>query len=115
MKAKIGIIICWYGAYPWYLTYFINSCSYNHTIDFYIITDNKEEILNCPPNVKIIYKTLHEFKTTASKKLGFTVAIDYPFKLNDFKPAYGFLFPELIKDYDFWGVWRHRCCLWKYP
>lgn len=69
---------------------------------FYIITDNKNKIDNKPQNVKIIYKTLEEIKASAFQKLGFKVNIDYPYKLCDFKPAYGFLFPEIIKDYDFW-------------
>ncbi len=102
-KNTIAIVTCWYGPYPWYFSYFIHSCSYNPTIDFIIITDNKQPVSNKPKNVKIIYKTLEEIKSTASKKLGFTVNIDHPYKLCDFKPAYGFLFPEIIKGYDFWG------------
>lgn len=35
--------------------------------------------------------------------MGFTVSIDYAYKLCDYKPAYGYLFPELIAGYDFWG------------
>jgi hypothetical protein len=100
---RIAILICWYGPYPWYLPYFIHSCSFNPTIDFYIITDNEKLIYNIPANVTIVYKTLDEIKATATKKLGFTVSIDNAYKLNDFKPAYGFLFPEIIEGYDFWG------------
>ena len=102
-QKSIAIITCWYGAYPWYLPYYIHSCGYNLFIDFIIITDNKEPILNKPSNVKIIYKTVEEIKQTASRKLGFKVNIDYAYKLCDFKPTYGFLFPEIIKDFDFWG------------
>ena len=100
---KIAILTCWYGPFPWYLPYFIHSCTYNPTIDFYIITNNQEVIPNKPNNVKIIFKTIDEIKTIASERLGFTVNINYPYKLCDFKPAYGFLFPEIIKRYDFWG------------
>jgi hypothetical protein len=46
---------------------------------------------------------LEQLKLEASEKLGFQVNIDHPYKLCDFKPAYGFLFPEIIKEYDFWG------------
>jgi hypothetical protein len=103
MKLKIGIITCWYGPFPWYFPYFIHSCSCNPTIDFFIITDNQHTIPNKPKNVKIVNQTLEEIKIIASEKLGFAVNIDYPYKLCDFKPAYGFLFPEIIRDYDFWG------------
>lgn len=103
MKPKIGIVTCWYGPYPWYFPYFIHSCSYNRTIDFIIITNNQHPIPNKPKNVKIINKTLEEISVIASEKLGFKINIDCPYKLCDFKPAYGFLFPELLNGYDFWG------------
>ncbi len=104
MKYKsIAILTCWYGPYPWYLAYYIHSCLFNPTIDFYVITDNTEPIVNKPINVKIIYKTFKEIKASASKILGFTVNIDNSYKLCDFKPAYGFLFPEIIRGYHFWG------------
>jgi hypothetical protein len=102
-KYQIAIITCWYGPYPWYFPYFIHSCNYNPSIDFILITNNPESIPNKSQNVKIIYKTLDEIRNTATEKLGFPVNIDYPYKLCDFKPAYGFLFPEIIKGYDFWG------------
>jgi hypothetical protein len=100
---KIVIITCWYGSYPWYFPYFIHSCIYNPTIDFCIITDNRQAIINKPNNVKIIYKTIDEIRVTASQKLGFQVAIENAYKLCDFKPTYGFLFSEIVKGYDFWG------------
>jgi hypothetical protein len=100
---SIAVLTCWYGTYPWYFPYYVHSCSFNPTIDFYIITDNQEEISNKPDNLIIINKTLDELKTIATKKLGFNVSLDYPFKLNDFKPAYGFLFPEVFRNYSYWG------------
>ncbi|QLC64860.1 hypothetical protein LPB248_00765 [Flavobacterium sp. LPB0248] len=104
MKLKsIAVITCWYGDYPWYLPYYIHSCRFNPTIDFYIITNNTEIIPNKPDNVKIIFRELEDIINSASEKLGFKINIDYPYKLCDFKPAYGFLFPEIINGYDFWG------------
>lgn len=103
MNKSIAILTCWYGEYPWYFPYFIHSCVYNPSVDFIIITDNEVLIPNKPENVKIIYKTIEDIKTTASEKLGFSASLDYPYKLNDFKPAYGFIFPEILKNYDFWG------------
>ncbi len=100
---RIAIITCYFGKWPWYFPYFLHSCKYNPTVDFIIITDNTEQILNRPDNVKIIKKDLNGLRMTFSTILGFKVAIDDPYKLCDFKPAYGRLFPELVKGYDFWG------------
>lgn len=100
---SIALLTCWYGPYPWYFPYFIDSCKYNPTVHFYIITENTDTIRNKPDNVIIIPKALDELKSEFSEKLGFTVSIDYAYKLCDFKPAYGFLFPEIVTNYDFWG------------
>lgn len=102
---RIAILTCWSGPYPWYLPYFIHSCSFNPTIDFYIITDNQQLVYNKPENVTIIFKTLDAIKVKASKKLDFAVNIDYPYKLCEFKPVYGFLFSEIVSGYGFWGAW----------
>ena len=100
---QIAIITCWYGSYPWYFPYFIHSCKFNSTIDFIIITDNDDEISNKSENVKIINKSLEEIRLIATEKMAFAANIYYPYKLCDFKPTYGFLFPEIIEGYEFWG------------
>lgn len=100
---SIAMLTCWYGEYPWYFPYFIHSCAYNPSVDFIIITNNLNPIEDKPENVKIVYKTPNDIRNLASEKLGFTVNLEYPYKLCDFKPAYGFIFSEIVKDYDFWG------------
>ena len=103
MNPSIAFLVCWSGKFPWYFPYFLHSCRYNPDIDFLIFTDNNVENLEIPANVKIIPYSLKQFKTDAAKVLGFEVAIKYGYKLCDFKPTYGFIFYEWIKDYDFWG------------
>ncbi len=103
MKKSIAIIICYFGKFPWYFLYFLHSCSYNPDITFFIITDNGISQYKKPKNVIFIIKTLLEIKTIAKDKLGFKISIDTPYKLCDFKPAYAYLFPELIEGYGFWG------------
>lgn len=87
LQNKIAILTCWYGPFPWYFSYFIHSCSYNPTIDFYIITDNQEPILNKPKNIKIIHRTLEELVLTASNKLGFTITVGYPLQTLRFQTS----------------------------
>ncbi len=84
---SIAIITSWYGNYPWYFPYFLHICSFNPTIDFYIITDNLSKINHKLDNVKIVFKTLDEIKILASEKLGFNVALNSHYKLCDFKPT----------------------------
>jgi len=102
MDKSVAIIICYFGGFPWYFEYFVNTCKYNPIIHFYIITDSNLE-KDIPPNVIIFRKSLQEIKNIAASKFGFEVKLEHPYKLCDFKPAYGYLFPEIIKGYDFWG------------
>jgi len=100
---SMACIICWSGDYPWYFPYFIHSCRYNPTIDFLIFTDNQTPLKHLPPNVRLIPYLLKQFNTDATKALGFEVAVESGYKLCDFKPAYGYIFSDYIKEYDFWG------------
>jgi hypothetical protein len=101
-KYKIAFLVCYFGKLPWYFDYFIHSCKYNPSVDFFIITDDVYKKA-CPKNVKISYTSLKEVSKLASKKLGFRVSITYGYKFCDFKPAYGYIFDDMLKEYDFWG------------
>lgn len=102
-KQSIAVLICFLGKLPWYFNYFIHSVKYNSTIDFYIITDDRNSPINPPLNVKMIYKDRRDINQLATQKLGFKTNIKDGYKMCDFKPAYGFLFSNIIEGYDFWG------------
>jgi len=100
---SILLLSCYFGKLPWYFNYFVHSCEYNPTVSFLIITDDDTYTKPLPGNVKLIYKTLNDISLLATEKLGFEINIKYGYKLCDFKPAYGIIFSELLKEYDFWG------------
>jgi hypothetical protein len=100
---KIVVITCYFGKLPWYLKYFLYSCSYNPSIDFFIITDDHSYDGQGTENVHFVYETLEQISAIASSRFGFQVKIESGYKFCDFKPAYGFLFPDIIEGYDFWG------------
>ncbi len=100
---NIVVLIFYYGKFPWYIDYFLHSCKFNSSIDFLIVTDNETVHKNLPRNVRFKKKSIAQIMERAIKKLGFAICINDSYKLCDFKPAYGFLFPELISGYDFWG------------
>jgi len=101
-QPKIIVLITYFGNFPWYFSYFLHSCKFNSTIDFVIFTNNDSKHL-LPRNVKFIRTTLEEIKNLANKKLQIKASIDYPYKLCDFKPAYGLIFEDFTKGYDFWA------------
>lgn len=90
------------GQYPWYFPYFLHSCKYNSSVDFIILSDNKFPVV-LPANVKILHYSIEQFNVDATKALRFKIDVQQSYKLCDFKPAYGYIFSKLIKNYDFWG------------
>ena len=102
-QPKIAILIPYFGNLPWYFKFFIHSAAYNQTIQFFLITDQYLTGQFIPENVCIIYKSFGDVKQLFSEKLGLNVAFNNPHKICDFKPTYGFVFQDLIKDFDFWG------------
>jgi hypothetical protein len=98
-----AVITCWYGPWPWYIPYFLHSCGFNKDIRFFIFTENSAAGLMVPANVSLVHTTMNQLKNKFSEKLGFKVCIDFPYKLCDFKPAYGFLFQEYLSNYQYWA------------
>ncbi len=103
MNKSIALIILYFGKIPWYFDYFSHSCSFNLTVQFIVITDDNSYDHKVPNNVLIIHKTFEEIKSIISEKLNMHVAFEDAYKLCDFKPAYGYIFSDLVKGYDFWG------------
>jgi hypothetical protein len=100
---KIVFLTVYIGDLPWYFPYFIHSCRYNPSVDFLIFTDRNNELINLPPNIRLIPYSIEQFKADAKKALGFEVTVESGYKLCDFKPAYGAVFADFIMEYDFWG------------
>ena len=99
---KIVFLIPYFGNFPNYFQLFLNSCENNLDYDWLIITDNKEEY-NYPKNVKIINKSFKELREEIQKKFDFKISLESPYKFCDFRPAYGYIFDYLIKNYEYWG------------
>jgi hypothetical protein len=101
-RYRIAAITCYFGKKPWYFDLFLKSAGLNARVDFILVTDFTA-MDECPENVHVIPSTLSEVKARARKALGIDVMLETPYKLCDFKPAYGLIFSDLLKDYDFWG------------
>ncbi len=98
---RICIIGVYFGTFPKYFKLWLNSCKYNDTIDFLIITD--QHIHSYPRNLKIKNMTFVEFKNLVEKKFDFKISLERPYKICDYRPAFGLIFEEFLKGYDFWG------------
>lgn len=105
---KIIFICPYFGKYPNYFNLTLNSIKYNDTIDWLIITDIKEKY-DYPQNVKVINMTFNELREKVQSVFDFKINLDKPFKICDFRPAYGLIFREYLYNYDFWGHCDFDC------
>jgi len=99
---KIAIIIPYFGKWPAWFEYFLLSCAYNSSVDWLLFSDcgKPGEIFD---NTRFIDFTLDDFNRLASQKLDLSIKIMHPYKICDLRPAFGHIFSEYIKDYEFWG------------
>lgn len=102
MKNKCCLIVPYFGKLPNYFELFLKSCAYNPEFIWMIFTDDHTKY-NYPSNVHAYYMEFHELLAIMSNKFDFTVNISEPHKLCDFKPSYGYIFEEYLREYDFWG------------
>lgn len=101
-KARICLLIPYYGAWPVYLPLFIESCRRNTILDVYLISDLNIQTL-LPPNVKLVKLPISDLLERMKERIGITIKQIAPRKICDLKPAYGLLFSELTEGYNFWG------------
>ncbi|MCQ2480157.1 MAG: hypothetical protein MJ120_05895 [Clostridia bacterium] len=98
---RIAIITAYYGKFPSYYRAWLRSAQCNADIDFYIVTDLRVDRI--PRNVKQIPLSFDEFHALIETKLGGSVNLDSYYKINDYKPMFGVIFEDLLKNYDWWA------------
>lgn len=103
MQKTIKIIIPYFGKLPNYFNLFVKSCEKNPSINWDIITDCSDNIKIFPKNVNIIKSNFENFNYRVKNKISSRISVANYHKICEFKPAYAFLYPELVDGYDYWG------------
>ena len=101
MNKKCILILPYFGNFKNYFNMFLMSCDMNDKINWLIISDQQ-----CPTNyknIKWINMEFSEFKHLVQSKFDFSISLDTPYKLCDYKPSYGYVLEDYIKGYDYWG------------
>jgi hypothetical protein len=97
---SIVIIFPYFGTLPIQYKMWRASALRNPSVDFMFFTDADVE----PANNIIVHKLqFGDFKQIVQKAFGFPIILDRPYKLCEYKQAYGYILQEYIKGYDFWG------------
>ncbi|WP_342983947.1 DUF6625 family protein [Streptococcus parasanguinis] len=102
---RIRLIIPYFGRLPKFFPYFLLTAKRNQKIDFLIYTDqnvDQFEILNAK-NIEFVTLSFDELREKVQSKFDFKISLKTPYKLCDYKVAYGLIFEEELKGYDYWG------------
>lgn len=97
---SIVLIFPYFGKLPVQYSMWRASALENPTIDFMFFTDSDVE----PAANIIVHKMKFEdFKAIVQSAFKFTITLDRPYKLCDYKQAYGYILNRYIEKYDYWG------------
>lgn len=99
---KVCLIVPYFGHLPNYFQLFLKSCAANTDFNWLIFTDDNTPY-NYPNNVTRVLTSFTEIKKLFASKFDFNIALDSPYKFCDFKPTYGYVFEDYLKNYLFWG------------
>ena len=99
---KIALILPYFGKFDTLFPLWLASCKWNSDIDWLIFTDDKTKY-DFPANVKVEYMGFADLRKKIQSLYDFPISLDTPYRLCNFKPAYGEIFEEYLKEYDAWG------------
>ena len=102
---KIRLIIPYFGKLPKFFPYFLLTAKRNQKIDFLIYTDqniDQFEVLNAD-NIEFKTLSFDDLRKKVQSKFDFKISLKRPYKLCDYKVAYGLIFEEELRGYDYWG------------
>lgn len=100
---KLVLILPYFGKHKNYFQLFLNSVSFNENeFDLLLFTDNFDNFIK-PKNVILNIMSFEDFKTKIQQKFEFKICLNQPYKLCDYKPTYGYVFYDEIKNYKYWG------------
>ncbi|MBZ9779441.1 hypothetical protein LB452_10960 [Psychroflexus sp. CAK8W] len=98
---SILLIIPYFGQWPLWFEAYLVSIKANPTVNWLCPTDC-ELPEDYPENLKFLKTTLPELNQQVNQVVKANVPLT-PRKFCDLKPAYGEIFQEEIKNYNFWG------------
>jgi hypothetical protein len=99
---RIAFVIPYFGKWPVWMPFFLESCRRNPDIDWLFFSDCGIPE-NLPDNVRIRALSFPDYCDLLSQRLGIRFSPPNPYKLCDLKPTYGFIHADELQGYDFWA------------
>jgi len=97
---SIVIIFPYFGKLPVQYKMWRESALRNPSVDFMFFTDADVEPAK---NIFVHKMKFEEFRQYIQSFFEFPIVLDRPYKLCEYKQAYGYILKDYIKEYDYWG------------
>jgi hypothetical protein len=98
---SMRLIVPYFGARPPYLALVIRSMAHNPDVHWLLLTD--QPVADAPANVAVQLCAFDDLVTRIQACFDFPISLEHPYKLCDFRPAFGEIFREELTGYQFWG------------
>ena len=98
---SIRLVVPFFGPLPPHLPLVLRSMAANPDVSWLLMTDQR--VTGAPPNVTVQMWSFEDLVTRIRDFFDFEVSLEEPYKLCDFRPAFGAIFAEELAGYDFWG------------
>ncbi len=97
---SIVVLFPYFGTLPPQYNMWRTSALRNPDIDFIFFTDCD---IATAPNIQVHKMQFSNFKQMIANAFDFPIALDRPYKICDFRPAFAYALSGYIKGYDYWG------------
>ena len=98
---SIRLVVPYFGERPAYFSLVVRSMAANPDVSWLLLTDRP--VVEAPPNVAVQLCTFDDLARRIQGFFRFEISLERPYKLCDFRPAFGEIFAEELAGYDFWG------------
>ena len=101
MRGKAVLILPYFGSFgPWFPLY-LHSLASQRTLDLLLLSDGTPPDL--PANARHVPMTFDRLRELANERLGTPVRLHRMRNICDLRPAYGLVFEEFIRGYEYWA------------
>lgn len=99
---RVAFVLPFFGHFDNLFPLWLETCRYNKGFDWLLFTDD-HRFFNYPDNVKVFYMEFSMLQERIQQICDFPISLSHPYRLCNFKPAYGLIFQDYLKGYDAWG------------
>ncbi|MDX1802648.1 MAG: DUF6625 family protein [Alcanivorax sp.] len=99
---KICVVIPYFGSWPGWMPFFMESCRLNSSVDWLFFTDCGD-LPDKPANLSLKHMSFTDYCRLVQEKTGVPFRPKNAYKLCDIKPLLGFIHAQELDGYDFWA------------